>query len=1023
MFLANTSIKRPVFIVVIFISLLVIGMLSYTGLTINDMPEADIPTVTVTVKEKGASPDQLESKVTKQVEEAVGQLSGVKHISSTMMEGVSNTVVEFDLAKSPDVAAQEVRDKLGSIRGDLPKDIDDPVIAKFDMNAKAIISLAVTRTEGSAGLDRLVDDVITKELYTVKGVGDVNIYGNAEREIQIKLDKTKMAAYGLTTSEVISGLQNDNLEVQGGKVDDGDREISLKTNSNIKKVADFNDVLVTKRKGVEIRLKDVGKVVDGTEEKESLSFYEGKEAIGIDIVKQSGANTVEVATGIKGELANIQSALPEGVRMDIVRDESEAIREMVDEVMKTLFEGCILAIVIVYLFLNEWESTLISAASLPASVITSFIGLKVMNFSLNTMSLMALSLAVGLLIDDAIVVIENIVRHLHMGKTPLQAAKEATSEIGLAVLATTFAVIAVFLPIAMVSGVVGKYFIEFGITIVFSMLVSLFVSFTLVPMMSSRMLKAGKKSKKTLLSKFFQSFNQAFAKLAENYGRLLGVVLNHRLMTMILAILLFVGCIRIIPLLGFSFIPSTDQGEISITAELDSGLSLETAGKKAAEIEGVVGKYPEVQYIYTTVEKDELALLVKLADKNERQDSAQVLTRKMRDDLKAITGIELAIKPASFGPGGSTKDVSFNIKGDDYRQLQDFALAAEAAMSQDPHARDVSLNSKAGKLETKLEVDRDKAADLGVNPAAAASTISTLFNGADVGTYESGKDRYNVRVSLLDEQRKNLDSLNGIYVAGSNGNMVPLNQVTSKVFTTTSSTLHRYDRTASIEISANVDGMAVGDFMNSYLKKFSQEMQVPEGISIAAGGMNSTMQEGFSSLLLALGMGIFFLYLIMAAQFESFIDPVAILFALPLALIGAVLGLYLVGDELSIISLIGIIMLMGLVAKNAILLIDFAKQKMGEGLTIKDALQEAGLVRLRPILMTTLAMIFGMIPLATATGTGTEMRAPMAHAVIGGLISSTLLTLFVVPVAYTLLDDLKHLFAKRSKVATLSRDK
>lgn len=673
-----------------------------------------------------------------------------------------------------------------------------------------------------------MDDVITKKLYTVKGVGEVSIYGKAEREIQIKLDKTKMSAYGLTTSEVISSLQNDNLEVQGGKVDDGDREISLKTNSNIKKVADFYDILVAKRNGVEIRLKDVGKVVDGTEEKESLSFYQGKEAIGIDIVKQSGANTVEVADGIKGELANIQSALPEGVKVDIVRDGSEAIRDMVDEVMQTLFEGCILAVVIVYLFLNEWESTLISATSLPASVITSFVGLKFMNFSLNTMSLMALSLAVGLLIDDAIVVMENIIRHLHMGKTPLQAAKEATSEIGLAVLATTFAVIAVFLPIALVSGVIGKYFIEFGLTIVFSMLVSLLVSFTLVPMMSSGMLKSGKKSKKTFLSKFFQGFNHAFDKLAENYARFLGVVLSHRFMTMILSILLLVGCIRIIPLLGFSFIPSADQGEISISADLDSGLSLETAGKKAAEIESVVGKYPEVQYIYTTVEKDELSLFVKLADKNERQDSAQVITRKMREDLKEITGIELAIKPVSFGPGGSNKDVAFNIKGDDYQQLQNFALAAEAAMSQYPQARDVSLNSKAGKPETKLEVDRDKAADLGVNPAVAASTISTLFNGVEVGTYDNGKDRYNVRVSIL--------------------------------------------------------------------------------------------------------------------------------------------GLYIAGSELSIISLIGIIMLMGLVAKNAILLIDFAKQKMGEGLAIKDALQEAGLVRLRPILMTTLAMIFWYDPFGNSNG-------------------------------------------------------
>lgn len=1008
--LADVSIKRPVLISVVIIALTVLGILCYKNLTINDMPEADSPTVTVIIGQKGSSPEELETKVTKKVEEAVGEISGVKHISSTMIDGNSNTVIEFVLDKSSDVAAQEVRDKVSGIRRQLPKDIDEPIIAKFDVTAKAVVSIAVTGGSDNKELSTLVDDVIKKKLYAVKGVGTVNTYGKDEREIQIKLDKEKLASYGLTTAEVVNSLQSDNLEMPGGKVTDGGREISLKTNSNIKKVEDFNNILVAKRAGNEIRVRDVAKVIDGTKDKDSLSFYQGKQAIGIDIVKQSGSNTVEVADGVKKEIEKIKTSLPKGVSIDIIRDNSVSIRDTVDEVIKTIIEGCILAVIIVFVFLNEWESTLISATSLPISIISTFICMKMMKFSLNTMSLMALSLAVGLLIDDAIVVIENIVSHLHMGKSPRQAAKEATSEIGFAVIATTLAVISVFLPIALVSGMIGRYFIEFGLTVVFSMIVSLFVSFTLVPMMSARMLKGKHKKKKTVFGRFFDWLNDKFNKITEKYAQFLRFVLKHRAVTMVLAIVMFFGSTKIIPLLGFSFMPSTDQGEIVLDANLDSGLSLETAGQKTKEIEMNLRKYPEVKFIYSTVQKDNVSVFVKLVDKSERKN-VKTIVEKMRTDLKQIPGVELAVNSVSIGPTGS-KDVSFNITGDNYEQLQAFAIKAKQMMLQDPHARDVSINYRAGKPETKLDVNRDKAADLGVNTAAAADTLNTLFNGTVVSKFDSGKDRYDVRVSIEDEQRKNLDSLEGIYVSGSNNQMVPLNQVATKVFSTTSSSLHRYDRTGQVEISANVAGMATGDFLNLYLDKLKNGMEVPKGVSVDVGGMNGTMQEGFNSIVTALFMSILFLYLVMAAQFESFIDPISIMFALPLAIIGAILGLYVAGSELSIMAMIGIIMLMGLVAKNGILLIDFAKQKRGEGLDRDEALKEAGLVRLRPIIMTTLAMIFGMIPLAVAKGAGTEMRAPMAQAVIGGLITSTILTLFIVPVVYTLLDDLKGLFKK-----------
>lgn len=736
---------------------------------------------------------------------------------------------------------------------------------------------------------------------------------------------------------------------------DGNTEISLSTNSNIKEIEDFNNILVAKRAGSEIRVHDVAEVTDGIKDMESLCFYQGKPAIGIDIIKQSGANTVGVSDDVKKELARIEESLPKEVKVDIVRDNSQAVKDTVNNVNKTVLEGCILAIVIVFLFLNKWESTLISAVSLPTSIITTFIAMRVMNFSINTMSMMAISLSVGLLIDDAIVVIENIERHLHMGKSPFQAAKDATSEIGLAVLATTLSVVAVFLPVALVSGLIGKIFIEFGLTVVFSMLVSLFVSFTLVPMMSSKMLKAGNKKGKTFIGKFLSWFNQRFDKLADDYSQFLKVVLCHRLITLILAFVMFAGSVALVPSLGFTFLPATDLGEFTVYAGLDSGLSLEAAGQKAMDLENIANKYPEVRKIFTSVGKDKVSLFIKLSDKNERKDSVKDIIEKMRTDYKKVPGIELEIISASSGSGNS-KDVLFYIKGDNYEQMQTVALLAKRIMSQDPNARDVSISYKVGKPEIKLDVDRDKAADLGVNTAAAGETLNTLFDGAVVSKFNVGKDRYDVRVSMKDDQRKNLDSLSGIYVSGSNDRMVALNQATRKVFATTASTLQRYDRAGQIELSANVTGISPDAFSASNLKKLNTEIQVPKGISIVMA--DNPMGEGFSQLVVALGMGILFIFLVMAAQFESYIDPVAIMFALPLAIIGAILGLFITGSQLSVMSLIGVILLMGLVAKNAILLVDFARQKRIEGVERNTALIEAGLVRLRPILMTSLAMIF-----------------------------------------------------------------
>jgi len=664
---------------------------------------------------------------------------------------------------------------------------------------------------------------------------------------------------------------------------------------------------------------------------------------------------------------------------------------------------------------------LISAVSLPTSIIATFIIMRLMNFTLNLVTLVALSLSIGLLIDDAIVVIENIVRQMHMGKPPFQAAKEATSEIGLAVMATTLTIVAVFLPVTMVSGIVGKYIREFGLTVAFSVLISLFVSFTLVPMLSSRYLKNNGNGKAGIFGRFLRRFNQVFDKSGKAYARFLKWALGHRLAVLTAAAVLFAISVIAIPVLGTTFMPAEDKGEINIKAGLDSGLTLGRAETTARDMERIIRGYKQVLYTYTIVEPDNISMYVRITDKQKRKESIDDIAAGMRNDLRKIPEIELSLGTNSSiaNIDSSGKDIVYHITGNDFARLQDFALKVKRVMRQLPNAADVGLSYKAGNPETEFKVDRDKASDLGVSPAAIGDTLRTMFNGVIVSQFETGKDRYDVRVSLNDAERKDFDSLDGIYVPSSNTYnyqpiSVPLEQVTKKVFTTTSSTINRYDKEREIQISANITGISTGDFDRMFLKQVKDEIGIPGGISIFLGGTNVLMSETFGGMTVAILMGALFIFLILAAQFESFVDPLSIMFSLPLAVIGAVFGLYAGRKELSFVALIGIILLMGLVTKNAILLVDFTRRRRRAGMERGEAILEAAAIRLRPIMMTTLAMIFSMIPVIAEGGAGAEFRSPMAYAVIGGLITSTLLTLVVVPIMYTLLDDLRNLSGRKS---------
>jgi HAE1 family hydrophobic/amphiphilic exporter-1 len=1025
--LSDISLKRPVFATVIILALVILGIYSYVSLNIDNMPNIDVPYVMVTVAWPGVAPAQMETEVTKKVEDAVGQVPGVKHITSYSDEGVTQVVVEFNMEISPNEATQDVRDKLSAIRGDLPQGIQEPVISKFDMNAQPIVSLAVSGSMPLREMTNLVDDVIKPSLEKVDGVGQINTYGYETREIQIKLDKDKLAAYGITTTDVLTNLENQNMDVPAGSLTSGSNEVNLRTAGKITAVEQFRDLPVARENGVQLYVRDIAGVEDGIKEQDSLANFDGKPAIGIDLIKQSGSNTVAVADMAKQALAVLKPQLPPGVTIDVVRDNSTFIRDSVSDVVRTIFEGSLLAILVVFLFLKNWRSTLISAVALPTSIISTFFVFKLLGYTLNMMTLMALSLAVGLLIDDAIVVIENVTRHLKMGKKPLEAARDGTAEISLAVLATTLTLVAVFLPMGLMTGIIGRLFKPFGMTVVFAVLVSLLVSFTVVPVLSSRYLKEDEQLLRGWAGRFLTWFNGLFEKLSGIYGRMLRVVLKHPWITCGAVVVLLVATVMLgAPRLGVTFIPDEDTGEISITADLDSGLSLAAANNMDDQMLGMIRKYPEVTETYSTIQANQVNVYVKMVDRSQRKRTVKQIAADLRQDLKALPGMQAEVDTAS-GMGGSSKSVTFELLGDDENALQAYAVKAQQIMASIPGAVDVGSSFKPGQPEVKVQINEAAASDLGVSTAQVGAVLNTLFSGVVVGQYEDGDDSYDVRVRLGEAQRQNVGDLDNIFIqsqysppGGGDKPLVPLSQVSEQVFSTSPSELRRYDKQKEIELSCNLEGVATGDFNSAFMSKAAQELKLPPGYSIAAGNTSEMMSESFTSLGLALVLGIVFMFFVLAAQFESFIDPFAIIMAQPLAIIGAILGLLVGHSQISIMSLIGIILLMGLVAKNAILLIDFAKAERGRGVERGEALIRAARIRFRPIMMTSLAMILGMTPLALGLGSGAELRAPMAHAIIGGLITSTLLTLVVVPAIYTVLDDMQGAVFGRNSGANIS---
>ena len=1015
--LADVSIERPVFATMMIFALIVLGLFSYSKLNIDQFPDIDIPYVTVTTVLRGAGPEQIESDVTKKIEDAVNPIAGVDHIQSTSQEGLSIVIIQFKLEIDGKLAAQEVREKVAAARANLPSEIDDPVITRFDPASLPILTLTVSGSRSGKEITTYTKDVIKKRLENVPGVGSVDLVGGDEREIQIEVEAARMQAYDLSIGDLVQSVASANMEVPAGNLIKGPRQLLLRTMGKYTSVDDFNSVIVATPGGKVVHLSDVAVVKDGVKERTSLARLNGNRAVGLNIQKQSGSNTVQVAEAIKAGIERLSKEIPRDMHITIARDNSIFIRETVSDVIFDILYGGILAVIVVYLFLANLRPTIISAIALPASIIASFIIMYALNFTLNVMSLMALSLAVGLLIDDAIVVIENIYRHMQEGETPMEAAKAATSEIGLAVMATTFTVVAVFVPVAFMTGIIGRFFYQFGITVAVAVLVSLFVAFTLTPMLASRWLRKEDEELTpggNILRTLLYYFNHFFEVLSRRYQKAIAWSLGHRSAVIGGAVAIFFSSLFMTRFLGSAFFPNSDQSEFTIGVNASPGSSLEQTGAVCAGIEEALKRRPEVVSTLTTIGagNDPVTkgnILVKLVKKNQRQKGIEAIMDEVRRDLATLPGANLSILVAQ-GAAGGTKPVVLSVRGENLSTLQNLAGRVEAIVRSTPGAVDVENSLETSKPEMRIRIDREKASDLGVNVGLIATGIRAMVDGAVATQYSEGGDQVDVRVRLAKDDRTSLESIRNLTIKSSKDApnqqklLVPVYYVADISPGSGPSKINRFDRQREIRIDANMSGRLLGEVLGDIMTR-ARALDAPPGYSVSVTGSGEQQAQSFLNIFIALGLAVVFVYIVLAAQFESFVYPFSIMLALPMSLIGAVFALLAFRSSLSVISMIGIIMLMGLVTKNGILLVDYANVLRDRGMDRTRALVSAGATRLRPILMTTFAMIFGMMPVAFAISEGSEFRSPMGQAVIGGLITSTLLTLFIVPVVYSLIDD------------------
>ena len=1039
MWFTRVAIANPVMATMVMLAFVVLGLFSYQRLKVDQFPDIDFPTVVVQIDYPGAAPEIVEQEVTRKVEEAVNTIAGINQLYSRSYEGSSVVIVQFNLDMDGRKAADDVREKVAAIRPNLRDEVKEARVSRFDPASRPIYTLALTSpgdTRSQQELTTFADQVVRKRLENVRGVGSVTLVGARKREINLYLRPAAMDAMGISVEQVLAAVRADNQELPAGLLRTGDAEKVLKIDARIKRPEDFAQIIVARKNGAPVRLGQLADVVDGPEEIDTLALFNGQRTLVLDVRKSQGENTIDVVDGLNAALAQLQPQLPPGMALDVVRDNSRPIRVSVNNVRQTLLEGALLTIAIVFLFLNSWRSTVITGLALPIALIGTFLFMHLFGFSINMVTLMAMSLCVGLLIDDAIVVRENIVRHVQMGKNAHDAALDGTQEIGLAVLATTLSIVAVFLPIGFMGGIIGKFFHEFGITIVAAVLISMFVSFTLDPMLSSVWhdpaihAEGEPNPRKSLYERTLGRLTGAVDvfshRLSDGYTRILGWSLRHRLATLAVALSTLVASVALLPLVGTEFVPKADFSETFVNFYTPVGSSLEVTEAKTRQVERIIREQPEVQYTVATINtgqalgRNQVQIFVRLVDRHQRRLSVDQLSPPLRERLAAVPGISVT-HVGLLDPVGGMKPIQLSLQGSDLRELDRLTAQLMPRLAAIPGLVDLDSSSKPNKPELAIRVRRDAASDAGLSVGAITSALRLLVAGETLGNWRAEDDQnYDIKLRLAPGSRHVAADIERLGLTiGSNADgsprVVRLSQVAELRPSSGANQINRRDLNREVEITANVAGRASGQ-VAADIRAVLEDTAFPPGYSFRFGGSTKDMQESFVYAVQALALGVVFIYMILASQFRSFLQPLALMSSLPLTLIGVVLALLLFGSTLNLFSIIGIVMLMGLVTKNAILLIDFALRAQQDGVERTQALLQAARVRLRPILMTTLAMIFGMLPLALGLSEGSEQRAPMGQAVIGGVITSSLLTLVVVPVIYCWLDDLSR-WARRRRGA------
>jgi HAE1 family hydrophobic/amphiphilic exporter-1 len=1021
--IADISIKQPVFITMVITLIVVLGVVSYTRLGVDLMPDITLPIIAVTTVYPGVGPEEVEQQVTKPIEDVVSSINGLDKLSSTSSEGVSVIIAQFKLEKDAQLASNEVRDKISTIRSTLPRDILEPLIDKFDPSSAPIASYGIVSRGGRlsiSDLRTLVADEIKPLVERVDGVGTVNVIGGLEREIQVRVDNDKLSLFNLSMAQVGLAIRSENLNLPAGRVTQQNFDFLIRTRAEFQKVEEINGIIVASPGGNPIYLRDIATVNDSFKTRKTIARINGVENVTLVVLKRSGTNTVKVADGVKTAMVRIARSYPD-LDIKLSTDESVFIKESRDDVLKSLIEGAILAGLVVLLSFGDLRNTLITIAGLPVCIIGTYAVMGALGFTINVITLLALSLSIGLLIDDAIVVRENIFRHMEkLGKHPMQAASEGTAEVGLAVMATTFTLVSVFLPVAFATGIAGKFFKQFGITIAAAVLISLFEAFTFAPMLSAYFFKEARENgRQSLSGRLTHLVTRTYDSLGRGYRPILKWAISHRKSVITITLAIFGISGYLFTLIGIGGTPRGHRPEFNLNVQVAAGSSLESTEKTVRLIETILREQPEVKDVFSVIgttdgAPDEATINVKLNFTGRTEEYQD----RLRPKLAGIPGVKLTFQE-STSIGGSAAQafmqlpIQLNIKSTNMDSLTRAAEMIRNTLAQIPQLVDLNSDYKPPKPEIQIQIDRERASRLGVNTLLVASVMRTIVDGDIASRFRQGEKLFDIRVLASEDIRQDLDRLSRVYIPTLRSGTITLDQVAKFTVVNGPTQIKRKDRIRQVTVVANIlKGSALNEITRNVQARIAA-LDLPKDVIYDLGGQVETNAEMFATMTLSLILAIVFVYMILASQFGSFLQPFALMLALPLSVIGAVLGLLVANKLFDLVAFIGLIMLMGLVTKNSILLIDYTNVLRRRGQDRTSAILEAGATRLRPILMTSLAMILGMIPVAFGIGASTDFRAAIGFTIIGGLISSTVLTLIIVPVFYIIVYNIEARFKKK----------